>query len=281
MLRPLRLVAAVLLTATLAGCGASVLPQLTNETQRLPLAQKLYDRGDLLQAIEVLKPYSSTGGGAADIDRAVYLLGQCYLKQKEWGSAELEFDRLLREYPESDSAGSAMFRLADAYFGQSRGPDFDQEYTLKALTQWQAYLRDSGEDHWLRPAAAAKVLECRNRLATKLERTGELYLKLGQWSPAAVYFRNVVEIYPETAPYGAALIGLSVSDARLGRRAEAEARLNELVQQFGTQPLGLRASQALRDIASGKLAPRPEKRGRKSVEGVAPPVTNMPATLGG
>lgn len=281
MFRPLRLAPVVLLTAFLAGCGASVLPQLTSETQRVPLAQSLYDRGDLLQAIEVLKPYTTTGSGAADIDRAVYLLGRCYLKQKEWGSAELEFDKMLREYPESDSAASAMFRLAEAYFGQSRGPDFDQEYTLKALTQWQAYLRDAPEDHWLRPEASGKVLECRNRLATKLERTGELYVKLGQWSPAAVYFRNVVDLYPDTAPYGAALIGLSVVDARLGRRADAEARLQDLVKQFGDQPLGVRAAQTLRDIASGKLAPKAEKRGRKSVEGESAPMMPSNATVGG
>ena len=279
MLRLTRFAAAVVLAAMLAGCGASVLPQLTSESQRLPLAQALYDRGDLLQAVEVLKPYSSTGGGAADIDRAVYLLGQCYLKQKEWGSAELEFDRLLREYPESDSSGSAMFRLAEAYFGQSRGPDFDQEYTLKALVQWQVYLRDAPDDHWLKGEAVKRVLDCRSRLAEKLSRTGELYLKLRQWSPAKLYFRNVVDMYPDTAPYGRALIGLSVAEVRLGEKDAALERLRELTKQFDGQPLGLQASKTMRDIESGRIHPEAERRSKRSVEGVTPPP--LPNPVGG
>lgn len=275
----LRLAAAAAAVAVLAGCGASVLPQITSERQRVDVAERLLERGDAFQAIEILKPYTTTGTGAADIDRAVYVLGRCYLRQKEWASAEVEFDKLLREYPESDSAASAMFRLGEAYFGQSRGPDFDQEHTLKALQQWQSYLRDAPEGHWLRAQAVDRVLACRNRLAAKLEQTGELYLQLRQWSPAKLYFSNVVDLYPDTSPYGAALIGLSVAEARLGQKESALGRLRELAQQFDGQPLGARAKRTIADIENGKLRPEVEKRTRRSVEGdgVAP----APGVVGG
>jgi outer membrane protein assembly factor BamD len=276
----LHLAGALALAGLLGGCGAAVLPQITGERDRLVVAEQLLDRGDVLQAIEVLKPYVATGGGAAEIDRGVYLLGRCYLRQKEWGSAEIEFDRLLREYPESDSAASAMFRLAEAYFGQSRGADFDQEYTLKALTQWQSFLRDAPESHWLRLAAAQKVGECRARLATKLEQTGQLYLKLRHWAPARTYFQSVIDVYPDTPPYGSALLGLSIADARLGDKAVAMDRLRELARQFTGQPLGVQATRVLHDIETGRIGPDTVRRSRRSVEG-EPVAPAMPPSVGG
>ena len=56
----------------------------------------------------------------------------------------------MRDYPESDSTPSAAFRLGEAWYGQARPPDFDQEFTTKALAQWRNY-HDTYPDHWLSP----------------------------------------------------------------------------------------------------------------------------------
>src|SRR6476661_670015 len=110
---------AVCLALGLVGCGASVLPSVHSESERLPLARRFYDRGDYRDAIELLKTFISGSGGSAQVDEAIYLLGDSYLKIKEWSSASGEFERLLRDYPESDSSGAAAFKLGDAYFGQT------------------------------------------------------------------------------------------------------------------------------------------------------------------
>ena len=74
----------VALLALLAGCGASVLPQIHDESGRLDLARRLYAKGDYALAVEALAPYSTSGSGAANVDEAVYLLGLCHLKMKDW-----------------------------------------------------------------------------------------------------------------------------------------------------------------------------------------------------
>src|SRR5262245_41635056 len=145
-----------ILALSLSGCGGHVLPEIHSNRDRLTEAHKLYDDGSYAEAIELLKAYTMSAGGAADVDDGIYLLGRCYLKTHDWALAAVEFERLLRDYPESDSAGSGAFRLGEAYYGQSRKPDFDQEYTLKALDQWQNYLSNY-PDHWLNGGARGKI----------------------------------------------------------------------------------------------------------------------------
>ena len=175
------------------------------------------------------------------MDEAIDRLGECYLGIREWPSAQVEFERLLREYPESDSAGSASFQLGVALFGQSRPRDFDQEFTVKALQQWQNYL-SSYPGHWRNPEARKRVGETRARLAAKLTDTGHLYLKLKLPSPARIYFRRVVEEFGDTPSGGEARLGLALCDAQEGRRREAIEQLREVEADHPGDPLAKRAA---------------------------------------
>lgn len=258
----------VALLALVAGCGASVLPQVHDERGRLDLARRLYDKGDYALAIDALAPYSTSGSGAANVDEAVYLLGLCHIKTKEWGSAQADFERVMREYPESDSAPSASFRVGEAMWGQSRGPDFDQDFTLRALEQWMAFKRDHPE-HWLNEQATRKIAEARARLATKLYRTGDLYVKLKEYQPARNYFSSVMREYSETPVYGDALIGWAVASARLGERDTALAMLRGLEQEFPGQPLGAKAAKMRAEVQ--KMSP-PKKQARRRTVPNEPPL---------
>jgi outer membrane assembly lipoprotein YfiO len=268
----LRSLAVALLAGLLAGCGASVLPQVHDERGRLDLARRLYEKGDVTLAIQALAPYTTTGTGSANVDEAVYLLGQCHLKARDFPTAQADFERLLRDYPESDSAPSGAFRLGEAFWGQARGPDFDQEFTLRALDQWMAYRRDHPE-HWLAEAATRRIAEARARLATKLFRTGDLYVKLRDYKAARSYFRGVLDEYSETPVYGDALIGWAVASARLGERDTALVMLGELERGFPGQPLGLKAARTRAEVLKWKPPGSPEKRRSKPNEPPPPPNT--------
>lgn len=240
--RALRLaVLAAWLAAALAGCGAHTLPEIHSETERLATARRLYGEGDYADAIELLKVYSTGASGAADVDEAIYLLGRCYAANKDWTLAQNEFERVLRDYPESDSSASASFRLGEAYYGQSRKADFDQEYTIKALDQWQSYLR-SYPGHWLNAEANRRVLEARTRLANKLLDTGTLYLKMRIFEPARFYFRQVIDEYGDTPARPRAELGLALADARQKRRDPAIAALREIETRYAGLPVALAAA---------------------------------------
>jgi outer membrane assembly lipoprotein YfiO len=239
----------------LAGCGAGLLPAIHSEGERLSLARRLHDQGQCSQAIELFKTFIANAAGTAQVDEAIFLLGDCYLKTKEWTLAQGEFERLLRDYPESDSAAAAAFALGEALLGQSRPRDFDQEFTVKAIEQWRAYLRGY-PGHSRNAEGERRLLEARTRLARKLVDTGELYLKLRLPQPARVYFRKVLEEYHDTPPVAEAELGLALADARQGRRAEAIEQFRSVETRYPGQPIAERAARERRRLERGRRARR-------------------------
>lgn len=223
------------------GCGGHVMPEIHSDTDRLAAARRFYERRAYIDAVELLKSYIDSAQGSARVDEAIYLLGACYLKQREWALAVDQFDRIARDYPESDSSGSAAFQLGEAYFGQSRKADFDQEYTHRALEQWERYLRGY-PGHWLNAEAERKVLDARLRLAEKLIGTGDLYVKLGFLEPARVYYRKVIADYGDTSFRPWAELGEARVDAKEGKRAEAIAGLREIESRYSHLPVAKEAA---------------------------------------
>lgn len=231
----------LLLPILLAGCGAGLLPSIHSEAERLAVARRLHDKGDYAASTELLKVYVSNNAGATDVDQAIFLLGDCYLKTKDWVAASQEFDRLLRDYPESDSSAAARFGMASAEFAQSKTADFDQEHTIKALEEWQQYLRDF-PGHWQNAAAGERILACRSRLADKLVRTGVLYLQLKLPDPARIYFKKVTMEYPDTIWVPEAEMGLAMCDVRQGKRDEAIVQLKGIEERYPGRPIAERAA---------------------------------------
>jgi len=240
--RGVRSAACLLALAGLAGCAAGTLPTVSSEPERIEAARRAMAKREWTVAIELFKTYITNNAGGRDIDQAVYWLGECYAGAREWPSAQVEFERLLRDYPESDSAGSAAYRLGEALYGQTRPPDFDQEFTRKALVQWQNYVV-SYPGHWRNAQATARIAEVRDRLARKLLATGQLYRKLNLPDPARVYFRRVIDDYAESSSAGEARLELALCDALQGRRAEAIEQLKRLEAEHPGEPAAKRAAE--------------------------------------
>lgn len=239
--RTLPLWISIVLALTLGGCGASTMPVVRSESERLDVARQMMAKRQWLIASDLLKTFIANNPGHANVDEAIFLLGETYLQLKDWPSAAVEFERLLRDFPESDSSGSASMRLGDALFGQTRPTDFDQEYTRKALEQWQAYLRDH-PGHWLNGQAKMKVATARRRLASKLIDTARLYLKQNLYEPSRLYFQRVEREYGDLDIVGDAWIGLAQLDARQGRKDQALASLSRVEERFPGTELAARAA---------------------------------------
>ena len=258
MIRRLRLAGPILAIA-LCGCAATVQPPLMGSGDSLDHARRLMERRDYIGASEWLTGYVGGHAGSVDVDEAVYLLGECRLLGKEYAMAQVEFERLLRDYPESDSNSAGSFKLAEAMQKQSRMEDFDQEFTVRALEQYQRYLREY-PGHWLNPEAERRVAQLRTQLAKKLLDTGNLYMKLSYVTAARMYYERVRTDYSDTPVIGEAEIGLARCDAVLGKRDEALAALREMEARFKGQPLGNKAAEARHEIereARRHRAPKP------------------------
>jgi outer membrane assembly lipoprotein YfiO len=224
----------LLLPLALAGCAAHVMSEARNENERLAAGKKALERHQYTDAINHFKIYIANSTGQAQVDEVIYLLGVAYLDSKQYPLAQGEFERVLRDYPESDSAGASSFKLGEALLGQSRPRDFDQEYTERAVEQWQAYLRGY-PDHWLNPEAQRRLLIARTRLGRKMNDAAFLYIKLKQYEPAHVYFERVMNEYGDTPAGSEAELGLARLDARRGFRPEAIERYKSIESRYPGQ----------------------------------------------
>lgn len=240
---------AVALALGLGGCAAGTLPSVHSESERLAVARRMADKHDCTDAVELLKTYVANNAGSAEEDHAVYLLGHCNLELKDWAAAAVEFERLLREFPESDSSGAASFRLGEAYDGQSKPPDFDQEFTVKALDQWRAYLANY-PGHWLNSQAEHRIQLARMRLATKLVNNGNLYVKMHDYGPARVYYHRVESEYDDLPQLGDAWLGLARIDAIEHRKADAIERLQQVETRFAGRPIAAVAARERQRLAN-------------------------------
>lgn len=241
----------------LQGCAAGTMPAVEGEAGTLATARALIARRDYMAAVELLRGYVDRGTGREDVDEAIYLLGEAHLKAREPALAQVEFERLLRDYPESDSSAAASFQLGAALEAQSRSADFDQEFTMRALDQYERYLREH-PSHGRAGEAAARVAALRAKLARKLINTGELYIRLREPGAARAYFERVRDDFADTPLVGEAEIGLAWADALEGRKDEAIARLRALESSAAGQPLAREAAAERRRIE--RFRP-PEKRG--------------------
>jgi outer membrane protein assembly factor BamD len=198
-------------------------------------AKKEYEEGHYYDAVQMLTAFIDKHPGSVLVDQAIFFLGQSYVGQKDWILASTEFERLVRDFPDSRHACDAEFALGSCYWRESKKPSYDQEQTNQAVEQLHRY-RGRCPDH-PRAATADSILAlARDRLAEKRYRTAELYKRLGQSESAIIYCNLVVEEYGDSrwvCPARRLKVELL---ARVLRRDEARSELRWLKENCPDEP---------------------------------------------
>jgi outer membrane protein assembly factor BamD (BamD/ComL family) len=133
-------------------------------------------------------------------------------------------------------------------------------------------------DHWLAPAATKRIGEARIRLATKLYRTADLYVKLKEYEAARGYFHDVMSEFSETPLYGDAMIGWAIASARVGERDTAMVLLQNVQEEYKGTALGNKAEHTLNEMKHWKWGVQKKRRHNAPNE---PPPPSTPQTSGG
>lgn len=131
------------------------------------------------------------------LPRAHYYLGQAYARNKSWFEAAKAYNALVTLFPEDTLADDAMLETGRAYFRLWPDPELDSQYGEAALAMLGA-LAENYPTSPLREEAQAEISRIREQLTEKDYRIGEWGLRKGCPSCANIYFKDVVELYPET-----------------------------------------------------------------------------------
>lgn len=209
------------------GCTSEEVTLQLSAEQRFEEAMKKYNDEDYLGAIEDFRIVTLQYQGSAYADDAQYLLGECYYRREQYILAAFEYEVLLRTMPTSEFAAKARYKRAMAYYNLSPASNLDQEYTRKAIDEFQAFVEYFPTDS-LATAAEAKIHELNSKLAKKEYENGLTYMKLNYFKSAIVSFDHVLEKYHDT-PY-AELALYKKAEALLNRRRYDEAKIE--IQKF-------------------------------------------------
>jgi outer membrane protein assembly factor BamD len=242
-----------LLAALASGCGGSLKEQQSGVAD-YERGKAAFDQSNWYDAIADLKTYVEQYPGTEKTDDALYYLGEAYFRNKDFALASGQFDRLIRDFPQSPLQPDALFLLARCDDVSSRPPPLDQTETLRAIDRYRQFL-DSYPEHTKASEARERLAALRERLAEKRFRNGRLYAKLHQDAAASFYLEGVLKDYAETRWAGDAALLLAEIYVRQGKRDEAIAALRRIPQDLATAEVRRKGQERLRSLGDAGLTP--------------------------
>lgn len=235
------------------GCGPKAPQTVLDAEDQYAVAKREFEKKRWEQAVVELQKLIFNYPGTSFIDSAQYLLGVTYFNQEEYPLAIAEFNKLLISYPTSQLADDAAFMVAKCDFEMSPKAELDQTHTRKALEELSTFLNDYSKSDRTQDAQEL-VTACRAKLAKRAYKAGHLYYKMGHYSAALIYFRQILNEYHDTE--WAEQAQFEMAEAFLKQKQYDSAR--EEYQKF------------LQDFPKGKLAGKAKKRLKKLEKEINP-----------
>ncbi|NQV15727.1 outer membrane protein assembly factor BamD [bacterium] len=186
-----------------------------------------YEKNNFIKAEELFTFIIYNDPGGAYADDAQYYLAETYFARDDLLVAISEYDRLIRRMKNSELVEDAFWRKTEAYCELSPDYRLEKDMTDKALRYLYDFVEIYPESKF-RPDAESRILEMKEKLATKLIETAKLYDTLREHESALFYYDSVIEDYSETRQYASARLGKAGDMAMLERWKEARELLNSI-----------------------------------------------------
>lgn len=187
----------LLLILLIASCGSNKPKTSLSADERLAYAMKKFENGDYLDARKEFRVIVLNFPGHQIVDKAQFHLAECHFNMKEYILAIAEYQKLVRMLPNSEYVDDAQYKIGYSNYKLSPKYSLDQNYTLKAIEELQKFTEDYPEsDH--KEKAVGLMLQCREKLAKKDYKNGELYRKIGFYDAAVVYFEGILTTFYDT-----------------------------------------------------------------------------------
>lgn len=227
------------------GCGSSSRVRFTTPEEAFrrgeaELGRKRYDR-----AIEAYQAVFDFGRTNEWSDDAQLGLARAYVGSEQYilaGNAYTSFVELYRQDPR---AAAAEFERAQAYERQSPEFALDQTETQRAVEAYRVFVSRYPEDP-NRPAAEARIVALRDKLAHKLFAAGQLYERRELFEAAGLTYERTFAEYPDASWADDALAGAARAYVRFAegsvrarqpeRYGKAVAHAERLAQLFPASP---------------------------------------------
>jgi len=214
-------------------------------------AKMLFDKKDYYKAKMQFNIIVMNNPGSAIIEKAQFYLAESYYYSKEYILAIEEYEKFIRSLPRSAFVDDAQYKIGMCYINLAPGYALDQEYTVKASAQFQRFLEEY-PDSELKPEAEKRMYECREKLAKKEYKTGELYRKMGYYNSAIISYDAVIEKYYDTEFADDAQFWKGECYRKMWDWEHSEKAFSDLLSKYGESVWAKKAREKLHDVRMKK-----------------------------
>ena len=230
------------------GCGKQNLSTKTlTPADQFSTAKNVFDRKDYFKAKSLFTMLVLNNPAGETFESAQFYLAESGYGLKEYVEAISEYEKLIKSMPQSPYVDDAQYKIGMCYYTLAPGYALDQDYTNKAITQFQQFLEDFPKSD-LRPDTEKRLAECRDKIARKEFATGELYTKMGYYRAAIISFDAVLADYYDTVYADAALYMKGESHLKLGEVEPAELSFKTLTVKYPDSPFKPKAEARLKNL---------------------------------
>ena len=242
----LRLTVVALVLFYIGGCSSESQDNPPGAEELFRIAKEKFDDEDYLEAYDDFRVLSLQYQGSGFADDAQFYMGECQFRREDYILAAFEYETLIRSMPTSEFVAQAQYQVAMCYYNRSPEYYHDQEFTVKAIDAFQAFLEYYPTD--LRVSdAEQKISELNAKLARKEYESGIIYMKMTYFRAATVSFDYVLEKYHDSPYAEPALLKKGVSLFARRRFRDARDVANRFLEKYSSSILRSEAEALLKD----------------------------------
>lgn len=149
------------------------------------------------KAIEIFKIVADNAPYGKYADVAIFNEALSYKDISDYDNAIITFKKLIDDYPNSDFIDRARYQLAECSKLLSLNSDYDQTPTIIARKEFEKFI-DKYPESKMSDNAVEIIAKLKNREAKNAYNIGEFYEERLIPESAVIYYRDIVENYPDT-----------------------------------------------------------------------------------
>lgn len=255
-IRAILLILVIFVLCLFAGCGKRLVLTNLSAHELFERGKQEYNKQNYLNSLEYFRTIVYNYPGESIIDTAQYYMGLAYFGAHEYELAQVEFNRLIVNYPSSVYFQHAVFMKAVSFFeGNPKHYGLDQTDLQKSIEQFEDFIIDYPESELIEQAKQY-LLTARTRMARKFYNSALVYQRMGAYKSAEIYYQKVIDEYTDTEYAPPATFYIAEMAFKQGRYDEARKGFESFMVVFPEHELAKKAAERAPEAAfkSGRAA---------------------------
>ncbi|MCT4665568.1 MAG: outer membrane protein assembly factor BamD [Flavobacteriales bacterium] len=188
----------VLGSLSISSCGnfSKVLTS-TDATYKEAMANKYFQKGDCDKSTQLYDDLLNLYKGTAKSEKLFLKLAESYYCEEKYLLAAHHFEVFSRTFSRSERREQAVYMIGRCYEEESPDVDLDQEFTQKAIKNYQAFISEFPETKKLEEVKF-RIKDLKSKLVEKDAQIALLYLKTENFKPSIRAISLFLQKHPDS-----------------------------------------------------------------------------------